>query len=58
MGIMKKDRSWSEEAAEMLRRFWVLHREDPFDDEAKTKAFTIKSKNIQWRTPRANSQIQ
>jgi len=42
---------WSKEAAGMIREFSrVIHREGPFDEE-KTRVFTIRSKEIQWRVP-------
>jgi len=49
--VCVQERDWSQEAAEMIRKFpEVLHRDEVFHED-RNRVFTVKAGEIQWRIP-------
>jgi len=49
--VCAQGKDWGQEAAEVVKKFdQVVHRDGVFDEE-KTKIFTVRAREIQWRVP-------
>jgi len=49
--VCVQEGEWSQEAAEVIRRFpEVLHGDEVFRED-KNRVFTVQAKEIQWRIP-------